>query len=58
MLLLFCIMSETDSDLGTLVVTDKDDNVSGFSECEIRDIGDTDLRRCVFTDWRTRTRCT
>ena len=24
---------------GTLVVTGKDDNVSGFSECEIRDVG-------------------
>ena len=26
---------------GTLVFTGKDDNVSGFSECEIRDVGDT-----------------
>ena len=26
---------------GTLVLTGKDDNVSGFSECEIRDVGDT-----------------
>ena len=40
MLLLFCIMSETDSDWGTSVVTGKDDNVSGLSECEIRDVGE------------------
>ena len=43
MLLLLCIMSETDSDLGDFscqsLVTGNDDNVSGFSECEIRDVG-------------------
>ena len=31
-------MSATDSDLGDFV-TGKDDNVSGFSECEISDVG-------------------
>ena len=49
---------------GTLVGTGKDDDVSGFSECEIRDVGVSSvttgrlrLRGCVFTDWRTRTCC-
>ena len=32
---------------GTLVVTDKDDNVSGFSECEIRDVVDTCEAACL-----------
>ncbi len=33
---------------GTLVVTaGKDDNVSGFSECEIRDVGDTCEAACL-----------
>ena len=49
MLLLLCIMSDTDSDLGNLVVTGKDDNVSGFSECEIRDVCVSSVI-CVFTD--------
>ena len=31
---------------GTLVVTGKDDNVSAFSECEIRDVGDTCEAAC------------
>ena len=39
MLLLLCIMSETDSDLGDFSCHSKDDNVCGFSECEIRDVG-------------------
>ena len=34
MLLLLCIMSDTDSELGTLVVTVKDDNCSGFSNAK------------------------
>ena len=34
---------------GTLVVTGKDDNVSGFSECEIRDVCVSSVI-CVFTD--------
>ena len=42
---------------GTLVVTGKDDNVSGFSECEICDVC-VSLVICVFTDWRKRTRHT
>ena len=42
---------------GTLVVTGKDDNVSGFSECEIRDVCVSSVI-CVFTDWRKRTRRT
>ena len=41
----------------TLVVTGKDDNVSGFSECEIRDVCVSSVI-CVFTDWRKRTRRT
>ena len=41
---------------GTLVLTGKDDNVSGFSECEILDVGDTCgcEAACLPTDWRTR----
>ena len=35
---------------GTLVVTGKDDNVSGFSECEIRDVCVSSVSICVFTD--------
>ena len=34
---------------GTLVVTGKDDNVSGFSECEIHDVCVSSVI-CVFTD--------
>ena len=34
---------------GTLVVTGKDDNVSGFCECEIRDVCVSSVI-CVFTD--------
>ena len=36
-------------DWGTSVVTGKDDNVSGFSECEIRDVCMSSVI-CVFTD--------
>ena len=35
---------------GTLVVTGKDDNVSGFSECEIHDVCVSSVSICVFTD--------